>query len=415
MTRTPVGILVTDVSASGKYSGKDAVVGPFDVVFKKKAGDRVEKGDLIATVELEKVTVDIEAPEGGTLVDLFQNTEWVNDGKGRETPGGAMLTPVLCYIQNGADSEEVPVNDVEVHVPPKAEETEVSVRPLASPRARSLAREKGVDLAMVAPSGPDGAILARDVAEATPKREEPKSGGAIMPLMVRPSHAVTLRAHALEKSPIASAEVLYDLSWLYSGTKHYAHVLSALGEVTVTPLGILALAVTETIMSSKFSELNGYWQIDPLNRGNDSFVLCRHVNLGIIHDEDAARIDPDRGVVISGMKRSVLTLQNAQVFSRGAFLRAFQHMLEGVRTNAAPLEETQGHTFIVSSLGALKHTMGVSFMKPGVAGLVNVGHVDADGLAVLQMFFDRRMTDGSIVYPFLDAVIERAQSMFFEE
>jgi pyruvate dehydrogenase E2 component (dihydrolipoamide acetyltransferase) len=108
----------------------------------KQDGERVRKGEPLLEVETDKVTVEIEAPADGTLAG-------VRVPEGTEVPVGEVIALVL------AEGEGEPAAPVEQVTMPR--------RRLASPKARRLARERGVDLDALTGSGPNGAIVAADV------------------------------------------------------------------------------------------------------------------------------------------------------------------------------------------------------------------------------------------------------------
>lgn len=138
--------------------------------WKKKEGEPVRKGEILMVVATDKLTFDVESPSEGVLLKVL-----VPEGK--DVPVGE----VLAYI--GAAGETVAGAAPEAPVtPPAAEEkkaaapSEVRSAPAggirATPLARKTAREAGIDLALVAGSGPSGRIVRKDVDAAA------ASGGA---------------------------------------------------------------------------------------------------------------------------------------------------------------------------------------------------------------------------------------------
>jgi pyruvate dehydrogenase E2 component (dihydrolipoamide acetyltransferase) len=110
-------------------------------------GDAVKRGDIVATVDTSKAEIDVEIFEDGTIGDLLV-------AEGERVPVGTVLATV-----NGAS---------------EALAAPAATRPLASPLARRTAAEAGVPLGGVSGSGPDGAILARDLATPPPPASEPE-------------------------------------------------------------------------------------------------------------------------------------------------------------------------------------------------------------------------------------------------
>src|SRR5881398_3423922 len=130
----------------------------------KQDGDGVRKGEPLLEVETDKVTVEIEAPADGTLAG-------VRVADGAEVPVGEVIALVL------GEGEAAPVADTEPRVTREVEAVAAAptVEPvtmpsrkrgrLASPKARRLAQERGIDLETLIGSGPNGAIVAADVLE----------------------------------------------------------------------------------------------------------------------------------------------------------------------------------------------------------------------------------------------------------
>ncbi len=131
----------------------------------KKEGDAVSKGESIYEVEADKVTTEVESPASGVLKKILIP-------EGVEVP---ILTPVAII---GDEKEVLPEKYVCAAVAPaekKVEATPPQVREAAVvvtsgprevkavPAARTLAREKGLDLSLIQGSGPEGMILLKDV------------------------------------------------------------------------------------------------------------------------------------------------------------------------------------------------------------------------------------------------------------
>src|SRR5881398_1338194 len=129
----------------------------------KADGDSVRKGEPLLEVETDKVTVEIEAPADGTLAGVR-----VPGGTG--VPVGEVIALVLAEgeaVAAAPDTEPRVVREVEaVAAAPAVEPVTISARRrgrLASPKARKLAHERGIDLDALQGSGPNGAVVAADV------------------------------------------------------------------------------------------------------------------------------------------------------------------------------------------------------------------------------------------------------------
>jgi pyruvate dehydrogenase E2 component (dihydrolipoamide acetyltransferase) len=131
----------------------------------KKENDPVQKGDIIATVESDKAAFDVEAYESGVLLKILYP-------RGQEIE---VLTPI-AYIGRPGESIEQPqsatqsttqsAKDDSPSPPAPTQQTQRETELAASPSARRLARERGIDLEAITGTGPGGRITKKDVLEA---------------------------------------------------------------------------------------------------------------------------------------------------------------------------------------------------------------------------------------------------------
>lgn len=136
------------------------------VEWHKKENDTVNKGDIIATVESDKATFDVEAYDSGVLLKrLYEEGQDVK-----------VLTPIAYLGEPGESVEAAPSSsDVsQAIVTPNSSVTTVSSEESlsigkvnASPSARRLAKEKGIDLKNITGTGPEGRITKQDVLNAS--------------------------------------------------------------------------------------------------------------------------------------------------------------------------------------------------------------------------------------------------------
>ncbi|MBI1294175.1 dihydrolipoamide acetyltransferase [bacterium] len=206
----------------------------------KKEGDAVVQGEPIMEIATDKVDVEIEASATGVLAQISAaegddvpvgqvialifapgeaapaaptspSVEVASVNAAPETaapPAGVTVTPVAARMaaEHNVDLNEiVPIGnriekkDVLAHIERRQQATapgaEASAHPLASPKARRLAAERGVDLGAIQGSGPDGAVLAGDVPEAAPQSSAPVQN------VKKPERPVTTRVSAAEPPP----------------------------------------------------------------------------------------------------------------------------------------------------------------------------------------------------------------------
>lgn len=152
------------------------------ISWKKGVGDKVERGDIIAEVETDKANMELEAFSSGTLLDtLVKPGEMAPVGKVIAIIGEEGEVAAKSSVKKAVSPPPEPEKrrlKPEVEPPRKEEESAVSgsenadAQPAggdkseeekASPMVRRLAREQGIDLRLVAGSGPEGRILREDI------------------------------------------------------------------------------------------------------------------------------------------------------------------------------------------------------------------------------------------------------------
>src|SRR5439155_16111907 len=170
----------------------------------KKPGDEIKKGDILAEIETDKATMDLEAYEAGTLQQiLVKEGETVPIGQPVALIGSGAVAPqpsqpAPAAAQTGANGAGATASAAES--PPKAEAstqapvtTEISERGeiKASPLARRMAEEHSLDLSQISGTGPGGRIVRDDIEDVLGQRGAP---AAPAPKPAAPPQAVPAAA-----------------------------------------------------------------------------------------------------------------------------------------------------------------------------------------------------------------------------
>lgn len=191
--------------------------------WEKKVGEKLSEGDLLAEIETDKATIGFEVQEEGYLAKIM-----VPEGT-RDVPLG---TPLCIIVEKESDiaafKDYVETGVAEVSTPPPAPTpaTAPAVAPaaaapspapaaaapaaprkgrvFASPLAKKLAADKGIDLAQVSGSGPDGRITRKDIDSFVPPKAAPAVAAA-------PTPAAAPAAPAPAAAPAAPAGTFTDI------------------------------------------------------------------------------------------------------------------------------------------------------------------------------------------------------------
>jgi pyruvate dehydrogenase E2 component (dihydrolipoamide acetyltransferase) len=245
------------------------------VEWKVKPGDKVNRGDIIAELETEKGDIDVEVFENGVIDQLLVDP-------GNKLPVGT----VMAIIKNGGEEiihEVKPAMKKVEEEPLKKERPEISRpgyqeppvekehRVRASPLAKKVAADLGIDLKTVKGSGPNGAIEKADVVKASEESKKEKIPGEVV--FPEPGRKVTEERPFGMRQAIAAAmsrsnreiphyylqteiDMSKPLIWLETENQKRGV------KERLLPAVILMKAVAKALID--VPELNGYWQNDQL-------------------------------------------------------------------------------------------------------------------------------------------------------
>ena len=370
----------------------------------KAEGDAVEKGEPLFELDTDKVTQEVEAEASGVLLKIA-----VAEG---EVPVGR----TVAFI--GSEGEAVPEPDTAQEAPsdnlsqalPEASEAHESApeppattngRVKASPLARRLARERGLDLQGIRGTGPDGRIVAEDVERAetgTPKSASDKlSQAQFVPGEV-------------ERVPLTSIR------------KTIARRLSEAWQIPVFQLQASADMTRANALVAKLRERDPDVRItvtDVLTKVSAQ-ALMRHREVNAEFTEDAILLHPSAnvGIAVAAPQGLVVpVIRGAERLSLAEIAAVRADIVGRARDNKLRTEDLEGGTFTISNLGMYAVESFTAVLNPPQAAIVAVGAtedrvVPVDGeLAVRPMLtltatFDHRAVDGAPAAAFLQTLKE---------
>lgn len=360
----------------------------------KAEGEEVTKGEPLMEVETDKVTVEIEAPADGLLA-LLRAPE------GAEVPVGQTVAVIVApgedVPENGGSAPaaaEAPVAAVAATAPVAVEAPSApSRRRLASPKARRLAAEQGIDLdALVDGSGPHGALVAADILAAgtgpAPAAAPSVPAGGELPL----SRIWSIMAERTTQS-WTSAPHFYLLREVDAGRLASWRGVSRqrLGrDVSVTDLLVRATAAA----LQAHPRVNAAW-------ADGSIRLNSEVNVGIAVAVDDGLVVP----VIHGADRIGL----------GGIAERREDVVTRAREGALRPEDVDRGTFTISNLGMFGVDAFNAVVNAPQAAILAVGRivdrvVPVEGIPAvrpmmaLTLSCDHRVVDGARAAQFLDAL-----------
>ncbi len=389
-----------------------------------KTGDTVKSGDVIAEIETDKATMEVEAVDEGVVGEILvaEGTEGVkvNTPIARLTEEGEAAAPAPKAEAPKAEASKVEPAPAKAPEPAKAEAPEPTPaapapakaadggRIFASPLARRLAEQKGIDLAGVTGSGPHGRIVKVDIDKAEPGNAKPAPVAA----PAGASASAPRQAQSLEQMGIAPGS--YDLIPLDGMRKTVARRMTdSFRDVPHFPLNI-DLEIDELLAAR--AKINAMLEKQGVKVSvNDLVIKAAAVALmrvpeanasytpdGIAmhHHADIAMAVAVPGGLITPIIRSAETKGLAQIATEA------KDLAERARTKKLKPEEFQGGTFSISNLGMFGIKSFASIINEPQGAILSVGAgekrpvVRGNELAIatvmsVTLTCDHRVVDGA--------------------
>jgi pyruvate dehydrogenase E2 component (dihydrolipoamide acetyltransferase) len=320
----------------------------------KSEGEEVAKGEPLYELDTDKVTQEVEAEATGVLLKIAIPEGEVEVGRtiafiGAEGEAVAVESP--APVPN-ADAPKAAEPTPEPAAQSSAETTNGRVK--ASPLARRLARERGIDLAAVHGTGPDGRIVAEDV-------ERMQAGAAPAPAAATP-----VPAGEVESRPLSNVR------------KTIARRLTAAWTVPAFQLTVSADMTRANELIARRRELDPDVRVtvtDLLTRVCAQ-ALMRHPGMNVQFTEDALLAFPNANVGIAVAAPQGLVVPVVHAAERLTLAQIAQvrgDLVARARGAKLRVEDIEGGTFTISNLGMFEVDQFVAVLNPPQASILAVG------------------------------------------
>ncbi|WP_298163078.1 pyruvate dehydrogenase complex dihydrolipoamide acetyltransferase [Brevundimonas sp.] len=392
-----------------------------------KAGDIVKAGDVIAEIETDKATMEVEAVDEGTITDILvaEGTEGVKvntpiarlaDEGGAAAPAPKTASPAPAEAPKAAAAAapaEAP--GAAAPAPAAAPVAKSGERVFASPLARRLAKDAGLDLSTLKGSGPHGRIVKSDV-------EAAGKGGA------RPAAAPATAASGIEARKVQSLAEMgipdgsYDLVPLDGMRKAIARRM--VGSIQNVPHFPLTIDVEIDALLAARAKVNAMLEKSGVKVSVNDFVIKAAAmalkavpeanasyspeGIALHHNADVAMAVAIDGGLITPIifKAETKTLSQIAVESKDLAKRARERKLKP--------EEFQGGTFSVSNLGMFGIKQFSSIINEPQGAIMSVGageqrpvvkngQLTVATVMTVTVTCDHRVVDGATGARFLQA------------
>lgn len=384
----------------------------------KKVGDNVEEGDILAEIETDKATMEFESFNEGTLLHIGiqeGETALVDSLLAIIGPKGTDVDAVLKSAASGENiKSEVKEETIKVETAADEAKGETAVatpsgRVLASPLAKKIASDKGIDISQVKGTGENGRIIKKDVEEYTPS--------AVKPVEVAPTKTVDVPKVTTATPFVPAGEESFEeiknsqmrkviarrLGESKFSAPHYYLTIEAdmdnaiasrkiINAIPDTKVSFNDLVVKATAMAlKKHPQVNSQWF-------DDKMKLNHHVHVGVA-------VAVEDGLVVPVVKfTDQQTLQQIGKQVKDYASRA--------RSKKLTPAEMEGSTFTVSNLGMFGIKEFTSIINQPNSAILSVGaivqkpvvkneEIVVGNTMTLTLACDHRTVDGATGASFL--------------
>lgn len=368
----------------------------------KKPGDTVEKGEFIVELETDKVNVEVISEEAGVVQELLAaegDTVQVGQviaivGAGSGAPAA---TPVAAPVEAVATPAAVAIE----------EDAGASDRTIASPAARKMAREKGIDLAAVSPVDPMGRVRVQDVeAHGTAPKAQPAATPAAT-VAAQDDGRVTREKMTRRRQTIAKRLL---------EVKQSTAMLTTFNEIDMT-----------NVMALRSRKKDQFFEQNDVRLGFMSFFTKAvvaalkkypYVNAEIDGDEIILKNFFDIGVAIS--TEGGLVVPNVVDADRKNFAEiegTIVELAKKARDNKLTMADMTGGSFTITNGGVFGSLMSTPIMNGAQVGILGMHTIQRRPVAIgdnieirpmmyVALSYDHRVIDGKDSVGFLKMVKE---------
>ncbi len=402
-----------------------------------KEGDTVKSGQIIAEIETDKATMEFEAVDEGVMGKIL-----IAEG----TAGVKVNTPIAVLVEEGESADVAPAPAPATAMAPpaaaapsaapaapaaaQAAPKPAGARVFASPLARRIAAEKGLDLAQVQGSGPHGRIVKADVEGAKPTAAKPTSAVAA------PTTPAASAPSAMPAGP--STETVLKM---YQGRAYTEMALDGMRRT-------IAARLTEAKQTIPHFYLRREVRLDALmafreqlnkqleSRGvklsvNDFIIKASALALQAVPDANAVwagdrilKLKPSDVAVAVAIEGGLFTpvLKDADQKSLSALSAEMKDLATRAKTKKLAPHEYQGGSFAISNLGMMGIENFDAVINPPHGAILAVGAgikkpvVMKDGsigvatVMSMTLSVDHRVIDGALGAQLMQAIVENLEN-----
>jgi pyruvate dehydrogenase E2 component (dihydrolipoamide acetyltransferase) len=387
----------------------------------KKVGDEVKEGDILAEIETDKATMEFESFNAGTLLFIG-----IQEGQSAPVdsvlaiigPAGTDITGIAENFKKGGTQTPAPKEDTSAELETKQpvtenqqQATESTGRIFASPLAKQIAKEKGINLSQIKGSGENGRITKSDVENFTPsaassQTSQPATDSQQPATTVKPFVPAGETSTEVVKNSQMRKTIAIRLSESIFTAPHFYLTIevamdeamksrAAINNIPDTKVSFNDMVIKACAMALKrHPKVNTQWQADAI-------IINHHVNIGVA-------VAVEDGLVVPVLKfTDQMTLTQI-----GGNVKDLAGKAKSKKLQPAEME---GSTFTVSNLGMFGIQSFTSIINQPNSAILSVGAIEEKPVVrngqivvgntmMLTLACDHRTVDGATGAQFLQTL-----------
>ncbi|GGX47838.1 acetyltransferase component of pyruvate dehydrogenase complex [Tateyamaria omphalii] len=402
-----------------------------------KEGETVSSGDLLAEIETDKATMEFEAVDEGVVGKILvaEGSEGVKvntpiavlleDGESADDIGSASASPTPAEPAPAEAPASEPTAAVAAASAPSAPKSNDGTRIFASPLARRIAAQKGLDLSTIKGSGPHGRIVKADVEQAE-----------AAPAQAAPATAAATPAVAAPAGPSSDT-----IAKMYEGREYEEIKLDGMrktiaARLTEAKQTVPHFYLRRDIKLDALLEFRGTLNAQLSERGvklsvNDFIIKACALALQQVPDANAVwagdkvlKLTPSDVAVAVAIEGGLFTpvLQDAHQKSLSALSAEMKDLAGRARDRKLAPHEYQGGSFAISNLGMFGIDNFDAVINPPHGAILAVGagtkkpivgkdgEVDVATVMSVTLSVDHRVIDGALGAQLLQAIVDNLEN-----
>jgi 2-oxoglutarate dehydrogenase E2 component (dihydrolipoamide succinyltransferase) len=368
----------------------------------KKPGEPCMRDELIADIETDKVVIEVNAPNAGTLVEIIKQ-------EGELVLSNELIARFEAGEVSATASEPAAEAEAQSNVPSEAA--------IASPAAKKMMAENNIDIADVSGSGKDGRISKEDVQTCIDQKNQPAASAATAPSVTAAVAAPPAPAQSGDRTErrVPMTRLRAKVAERLLSASQTTAMLTTFNEVNMQPVMDLRSKYKEQFEKAHNGTRLGFMSFF-VKASCEALKRFPAVNASIDNDDVVYHGYYDVGVAVSSDRGLVVPiLRDADAMSLASVESKIRELGKKAQDGKLSIEDMTGGTFTITNGGVFGSLMSTPILNPPQTGILGMHKIQQRPMAVdgevkilpmmyLALSYDHRLIDGKDAVQFLVAI-----------